>query len=207
MTIFKVMSVFGGAAIALSGCGVATALELVERLDEVTVLETNVLNAAATDDLSGRNGTASYTGQAVIGGSVSEEQVAGFSADATVDVNFDRATATGEMTNFIGSDMTPEEVAAIENGTANVSDLLSAFSPATGTAALENGTISGTSLDADTSGTITMKGVEYVLSGGVTGGFKGANATGVQLAQDTDFMITRDGVALTDPTILLLGSE
>ncbi|MGH1368854.1 MAG: hypothetical protein ACRBCL_09565 [Maritimibacter sp.] len=209
MTVLNNMSVLAGGAIALSGCmAVPFPTEIsreisIEGSEFVYSLEDEVFE----DDLNGRSGTATYVGVGLVAGATDEIEDRAILGDTSLDLNFDKATMTAEMTNLEAYRLPAEQVAAIEDGTLDSRDVEWDVESIPGRVEVRNGIIWGESMGGDVSATLTGHGIEFVISGGVIGRFLESGTWFAQLDEGADFSFTADGVPLIDPRLSIGGNE
>ena len=207
MKTFNIAVLVAGAGLALSGCGIGAALEVLERAEEADSILTDLdnLGAATVADMP-TSGTGSYSGQTVIETMEDAETALVLTGNTTIDADFAGATISGTASEFVGTRMSEAELAEAE-AAANAGDttallaLLSNFGSATGSLDFTGGMISGTGYTMDADGTIRFKGTDYVVDADVAGDFA-AGALGLT-GESTAITITADGAATTDPYLLL----
>lgn len=207
MKTFNMAVLVAGAGLALSGCGIGAALEVLDRAEEADAILTELesLGAATTGDMP-TSGTGSYSGQTVINTMEDAETALVLTGNTVIEADFAGGTLSGTATDFVGTRMSEAELAEAEAAAANgdigaLTSLLNNFGSATGSLDFTSGAISGTGYTMDADGTIRFKGTDYVVAADVAGDFAagGAGLTG----ESTAMTMTADGAATTDPTLLL----
>lgn len=179
-----------GAAFALSGCA---ALGVLTQAQDFADVKDQVDNLTTTTTMP-TSGSGVYDGNAVIGADYGANDNVVLLGDAELTATFTNTggTLVGTLDNFSGLVLTDTQRTQVENG--NVpDDIIRAAKNASGTVAISSGTIAGSAVAANSSGTIRMDGSDYVVSGDLIGEFRGTNAAAVQMTEGATFNMTRDG--------------
>ncbi|MGH1368853.1 MAG: hypothetical protein ACRBCL_09560 [Maritimibacter sp.] len=200
VAILNNMSVLAFGAIALSGCmAVPLPVEISREISiEGSEFVYSAEDAALEDVLNARSGTATFAGGGFFAGATDDYEDRAVTGIARLELNFDDATLTGEVTDLESMILSSDQVAAIEDGTLDEDDAVYDYKNIPGRMDLSNGVIWGETVDADISGTFTGHDEEIVVSGSVIGQFYWTYANILQFDHGEDFSVTVDGEPLNN---------
>ncbi len=188
MQMTKFVAGLAGLAV-LSGCAQIGAIT---KAAEFSSLQSDIDAASGVAVTMPSSGTATYSGVTLLGAKSATSSV-GFMGDTHLTADFGAATISGELNNFIGvKDIVVDSggnFTDLNDNPVSQFDVLMAAQTTTGSIAVTNGTISGSTFDADFSGTVGLAGTNYGADGMMHGNFLGATGQLIDASASCDFAL------------------
>lgn len=187
-----------GSLALLAGCAQLNALH---KTIEYSSLQDDLDAAAGVGVTMPNSGTATYSGVAIMGAK-SDTNAVGLMGDAALTADFDAASIAGTIDNFVGVEDIQVDAdgnfSDLNDNPVSQTDVIFALKNGSGSLAVNNGSIAGSTFTADFAGDVTLNSTVYSPEGTMSGDFSGADGQLIEASATCDFSVD---AGCTDVTV------